>query len=120
MIDITKGIVIAVVSAGIMAFVGYLTVIKDNQNHVEALIQRIDTLEQRSKNILQAMNATKLFIAQAHPKEDIILLSNLLSGVERPDSPKSQPGDKQNTSNAIGGPTHVIQIPATMDADPRP
>lgn len=72
-----KEITVAVVSAAVIAITGYILVIKENQLKIEFLTEKIAELKEISTNTQGSLNATKLFIASAHPKRDISSLASL-------------------------------------------
>lgn len=78
MMEIGKAIIIAVVSGLIVAAAGYLLIVKENQMSIRAVEKEISQLREMGIKTQDSLNATKLFVAQAHPDRDASTLASIM------------------------------------------
>ncbi len=93
--EIVKGLLIVVGGAIIVAVPGYLFVVKENQVRIESLQKSVDEIKlaqnpllpvpgtlkeirENTEKLQDSLNATKLFVAQAHPDRDTSSLAAIM------------------------------------------
>lgn len=69
--DILKGVLIGVIPTAIIAFLGYIWVIKENQLSIDLLKEEVRSISANQDERSKSVNSIKLFIASAHPNKDL-------------------------------------------------
>jgi hypothetical protein len=69
--NFVSGLLIAIIGGGIVALAGYLLIVKENQMEIASLKSTISDLKMIATDTQKSLNATRLFIAQAHPDRDL-------------------------------------------------
>ncbi|PUB83979.1 MAG: hypothetical protein DBP02_10110 [gamma proteobacterium symbiont of Ctena orbiculata] len=72
-----KEITVAVIAGIIVSIASYLLIIKENQMSITALQNEVKQLREMEMKTQTSLNATKLFIASAHPDKDISKLASI-------------------------------------------
>ncbi|MDR4513158.1 hypothetical protein [Nitrosomonas sp.] len=72
-----KEIIASIVAAGIVAFAGYLFIVKENQLMIRNLSDDLTNIKNEIEKSNSALRATNLFIAQAHPDRDVSMLASM-------------------------------------------
>jgi hypothetical protein len=74
--EIVKGVAIAVLTTGIVAALGYVFLIKENQVKLEYLEKGLNRIESSIKSSSSSIDAIKLFVVAAHPNRNYLPISS--------------------------------------------
>jgi hypothetical protein len=74
--EITKGILIGLITTAIIAGFGYVCLVRENQLRIQIMQRDMDRLSSQVESGNNSLNAIKLFVVSAHPDRNMLPVSS--------------------------------------------